>query len=78
MENASLKAEIQRLRVENDELIKKVRFADSNAHYMRVGSVVVLVIPVVLILKNRKLETAFCFSGTGLCRRRRWCGGKME
>lgn len=35
VENASLKADIQRLRVENEELMKKVRFADSNAYYMR-------------------------------------------
>ncbi len=36
MESANLKAEIRRLRIENGDLMKRVRFADSNAHYMRV------------------------------------------
>ena len=37
MENASLKAEIRKLRIENNDLLRKVRFADTNAHYMRVS-----------------------------------------
>jgi chromosome segregation ATPase len=36
IENASLKAEIQKLRIENTDLMKHVRFADCNAKYMRV------------------------------------------
>ena len=33
MENAHLKAEV---RIDNAELLRRVRFADTNAHYMRV------------------------------------------
>ena len=36
VENANLKAEIRKLRIENTDLLRRVRFADSNAHYMRV------------------------------------------
>ncbi len=36
VESANLKAEIRRLRIENGDLMKRVRFADTNAHYMRV------------------------------------------
>ena len=37
MENASLKAEIRKLRIENSDLMKRVRSADINAQYMRVS-----------------------------------------
>lgn len=37
IENASLKAEIRKMRIENSDLMKRVRFADTNAHYMRVS-----------------------------------------
>lgn len=40
VENASLKAEIQKLRVENNDLMKRVKFSDSNAHYMRVSAII--------------------------------------
>lgn len=36
VENASMKAEIRKLRIENNDLMKRVRFADINAQYMRV------------------------------------------
>jgi chromosome segregation ATPase len=35
VENRGLRAEVRRLHVENSDLLRKVRFADSNAHYMR-------------------------------------------
>lgn len=35
VENANLKADIRKLRIENTDLLRRVRFADSNAHYMR-------------------------------------------
>ena len=31
-----MKAEIRKLRIENNDLMKRVRFADINAQYMRV------------------------------------------
>lgn len=37
VENTALKAEIRKMRIENSELIKRIRFADTNAHYMRVS-----------------------------------------
>lgn len=37
VENAALKAEIRKLRIENGDLLRRVRFADTNAHYMRVS-----------------------------------------
>ena len=37
VENAKLKADISCLRIENEDLMKKLRFADNNAHYMRVS-----------------------------------------
>ncbi len=37
VENGNLKAEVRRLRIENADLVKRVRFADTNAHYMRVS-----------------------------------------
>ena len=36
VENAHLKATIQKLRTENDELMRHARIADCNAHHMRV------------------------------------------
>lgn len=36
VENAHLKAEIRKLRIDNADLLRRVRFADTNAHYMRV------------------------------------------
>lgn len=38
VENANLRAEIRKLRVENSDLLRRVRFADTNAHYMRVSA----------------------------------------
>ena len=38
VENANLRAEIRKLRVENSNLLRRVRFADTNAHYMRVSA----------------------------------------
>lgn len=38
VENASLKAEIRKLRIENTDLMKRVRTADINAQYMRVSN----------------------------------------
>ena len=35
VENRGLRAGVRRLRMENSELLRRVRFADSNAHYMR-------------------------------------------
>ena len=37
VENASLKAEIHRVRLENSDLVKKVGQARANDEYMRVG-----------------------------------------
>ena len=37
IENANLRADVHRLRIENKELLKRVRFADTNAYYMRVS-----------------------------------------
>ncbi len=36
VENASLKAELRQLRIENTELLRRVRFTDNNAYHMRV------------------------------------------
>lgn len=44
VENTSLKAEIRKLRIENSELMKRVRFADTNAKYMRVSSILLSII----------------------------------
>lgn len=38
MENARLKAEIHKLRIENVDLMRRAKFADCNAHHMRVNS----------------------------------------
>ena len=35
IENRGLRAEVRRLHVENSDLLRRVRFSDSNAHYMR-------------------------------------------
>lgn len=35
IENRGLRAEVQRLRLENSDLLRRVRFSDSNAHYMK-------------------------------------------
>lgn len=37
VENANLRAEVNLLRVENKELMRRVRFSDNNAHFMRVS-----------------------------------------
>ena len=35
IENRGLRAEVRRLHMENSHLLHRVRFSDSNAHYMR-------------------------------------------
>lgn len=35
VENRRLQAEVRRLNVENSDLLRRVRFSDSNAHYMK-------------------------------------------
>ena len=35
VENRGLRAEVRRLHMENSDLLRRVRFSDSNAHYMR-------------------------------------------
>ena len=39
-ENANLCADVHRLRVENKELLKRVRYSDNNAHVMKVSVLV--------------------------------------
>jgi len=39
IENANLRADVHRLRVENKELLKRVRHSDNNAHMMKVREV---------------------------------------
>lgn len=39
VESASLKAEIRKLRIENNDLMRKVRTADINSQYMRVSNI---------------------------------------
>ena len=40
IENANLHADVHRLRVENKELLKRVRYSDNNAHMMKVSLLV--------------------------------------
>ena len=35
VENRGLRAEVKRLHMENIDLLRRVRYSDSNAHYMR-------------------------------------------
>ena len=40
IENANLCADVHRLRVENKELLKRVKYSDNNAHVMKVSLLV--------------------------------------
>ena len=46
IENRGLRAEVRRLHMQNSDLMKRVRFSDNNAHYMR-NQVVLLCVTII-------------------------------